>query len=91
MAPVEDMDGRIARALTADEILRKRRGKTYDLRPLIESLERLPESQDQLQRLYIKLSARPGATGRPDEVLRALGIAETDAQIHRTRLLFDED
>lgn len=62
---------------------RERRGKTYDLRPLIESLELLHSDKIRMQ-----LTAREGATGRPEEVLDVLGIAFEDTRIERTRLIF---
>ena len=64
-----------------------RRGKPYDLRPLIEDL-RLDQSLDGSLRLDMRLSAREGATGRPDEVLDELGIPLEAARVERTRLVF---
>jgi radical SAM-linked protein len=75
--------GERANALLAAEGLpRVRRGKPYDLRPLIEELE--PASAGTAVRM--RLASREGATGRPDEVLLALGLDPTAAQIRRTRL-----
>ena len=68
-------------------IPRERRGKTYDLRPLIESLELLPPGASELPCLRMRLAARPGATGRPEEVLDALGIPFETTRIERTRLV----
>jgi radical SAM-linked protein len=62
---------------------RERRGKTYDLRPLIEKLEAVSED-----RIFMRLTAREAATGRPEEVLDALGIAVENAQIERINLIF---
>ncbi|RPI94286.1 MAG: DUF2344 domain-containing protein [Chloroflexi bacterium] len=62
---------------------RARRGKTYDLRPLIEALELLPDDK-----IFMRLAAREGATGRPEEVLDALGIAFEETHIERIRLIF---
>jgi len=44
---------------------RQRRGKPYDLRPLIEKLELITENQ-----IHMRLSAREGATGRPKRSYR---------------------
>ena len=38
----------------------------------------------------MRLSAREGATGRPEEVLDALGIPLDGARIERTQLIFKE-
>lgn len=75
-----DLASRLRELLSQSTLMRERRGKHYDLRPLIESLS-VEESV-----LVMKLSARDGATGRPDEVLKALGV-EGD-QVHRSKLYF---
>jgi radical SAM-linked protein len=62
---------------------RERRGKTYDLRPLIENLTVISENK-----IFMRLIARPAATGRPEEVLDTLGIAIENTQIERTNLIF---
>ncbi len=84
---VPDLAARVSRLLEAETLPRERRGKTYDLRPLVESLEVLPADGEGRQRLAMRLSAREGATGRPDEVLAALGIPLGAAKIHRTRIV----
>ena len=77
----------ISALLGAASLLRERRGKTYDLRPLIESLELLPADGSGALRLQLRLAARNGATGRPEEVLDALGIPFETTRIERTRLI----
>jgi radical SAM-linked protein len=74
---------RIASVIASVSIPRERRGKTYDLRPLIEDLELRQDDK-----IRMRLTAREGATGRPEEVLDALGIAFEDTRIERTRLIF---
>jgi radical SAM-linked protein len=76
-------------------IPRERRGKMYDLRPLIEELRSMesdgkPSAKDRpsLQKIFMRLAAREGATGRPEEVLGVLGIAFEGTRIERTRLIF---
>lgn len=64
-------------------IPRERRGKMYDLRPLIEELKLLTDGK-----IFMRLAAREGATGRPEEVLDVLGIAFEGTRIERTRLFF---
>jgi len=73
--------------LGAASLSRERRGKTYDLRPLIESLELLPADGSRALRLRMRLAAREGATGRPEEVLDALCIPFETTRIERTRLI----
>lgn len=67
---------------------RERRGKQYDLRPLIESLVLVEGSSGNYPYLSIQLAAREGATGRPEEVLDVLGIPFEDTKIERSQLLF---
>lgn len=85
--PVPDLRERLNALLAANNLPRQRRGKLYDLRPLIESAEPQFEDPGQTQ-LTIRMSARENATGRPEEVLDSLGIQINQARIHRTRLLF---
>jgi len=66
---------------------RERRGKFYDLRPLIETLVVILESDEKIS-LQMKLAAREGATGRPEEVLNALGIEPEYTRVERTELIF---
>lgn len=83
--PVEgsELKRRIDSVIKSKAISRERRGKMYDLRPLIEELSLLPN-----ENLFMRLAAREGATGRPEEVLDVLGIAFEDTRIERTRLIF---
>ena len=74
---------KIASVLETESIPRVRRKKEYDLRPLIEELTLISKSQ-----LFMRLTAREGATGRPEEVLDVMGIPLEDTRIERTRLLF---
>jgi radical SAM-linked protein len=73
---------KIESVLATESIVRVRREKEYDLRPLIETLELMDG------KILMKLAAREGATGRPEEVLDMLGIAFEDTRIERTRLIF---
>jgi radical SAM-linked protein len=69
--------------MAASTLPRERRGKAYDLRPLIEQLTILPDNK-----IFMCLTARQAATGRPEEVLDALGIALENSQIERISLIF---
>ena len=105
--PVEEseLEKRIDSVIGSKSIPRERRGKMYDLRPLIEKLrflesdgsvalwvpsmqERTPAGHPALQRIFMRLAAREGATGRPEEVLDVLGIPFEATRIERTRLIF---
>jgi radical SAM-linked protein len=77
---------KIEEVMAAKELPRERRGKPYDLRPLIDELRLM----DQPGRIFMRLAAREAATGRPEEVLDELGIAARDTRVERTRLIFQQ-
>jgi radical SAM-linked protein len=67
----------------AESCLRERRGKQYDLRPLIKELT---FSSSKPASITMRLMAMPGATGRPEEVLEELGISPFVVDVVRTDL-----
>jgi len=84
-----DLTRKVTSVLESESIIRERRGKTYDLRPLIEELSFTTNpSPVESGNVFMRLSAREGATGRPEEVLDALGIAFEETRIERTCLNF---
>lgn len=91
-----ELKRKIESVMAAESIVRTRREKEYDLRPLIEELnilesDGLLSEQEQapaVQKIFMRLAAREGATGRPEEVLDVLGIAFEETRIERTRLIF---
>ena len=83
-----DLKRRIASVMDAESIIRSRRGKQYDLRPLIESLASISSPEGRGEKILMKLSAKEGATGRPEEVLDVLGIAFEGTRVERVRLNF---
>jgi radical SAM-linked protein len=72
--PVDETElaGRVSTLLAAAELRREYRGKSYDMRPLVEDL---------------RLMARESATGRTDEVLSALGYDPYDVRVDRVKLI----
>ena len=87
------LDEKLASIMDAESILRPKRKKkrkrftsapqTYDLRPLIFELRKLSP-----QKLFMKLSAQEGATGRPDEILKVMEIPIEAARVERKALNF---
>jgi hypothetical protein len=59
-----------------------------DLRPLI--LDARLESSSDRPRLILRLVHTATRTGRPDDVLAALGYDPLDARVHRTELRLAE-
>lgn len=78
----EGIGEKVTTLLDAGSIERTRRGKAYDLRPLIEELRVTDDG------IITQLSAREGATGRPEELLDALGIGFESCFIERVDLKF---
>ncbi|MBO9371486.1 MAG: DUF2344 domain-containing protein [Chloroflexi bacterium] len=86
----DEIRRRIEGLLAAETLPRERRGRPYDLRPLILSL-RLEEIRDGEMVLTMLLSAREGATGRPEEVLDALGLADDFFRVTRRGIVVQEN
>jgi len=82
-----DLFERVQDLLKSSTIPRHRRGKYYDLRPLINHLALLGNQEDPHILLRMRLLAREGATGRPDEVIDALGLEISSVRLERTRLI----
>jgi radical SAM-linked protein len=91
---------KIASVMESESILRERRNKPYDLRPLIEDLTLTPAPLSSPRgtplkgegnaSIFMRLTAREGATGRPEEVLDELGIPIEVCRVERTALIFDK-
>jgi radical SAM-linked protein len=88
LEPLPDLHQHVSALLEADSLPRERRGKPYDLRALLLALELLPPDEDGRQRMFVRLLAQEGATGRPEEVILALEGQPEETRVHRTRLLF---
>ena len=88
--PEDEIRRRIEERLAAEALPRERRGRPYDLRPLILDL-RLEEIRADECVLTMILSACEGATGRPEEVLDALGLADGFFRVTRRRVLFQKN
>jgi radical SAM-linked protein len=84
-----ELTRRVEEMMKAETLPRERRGKFYDLRPLIEMLSVVTEANGRVW-MRMVLAAREGATGRPEEVLTALGIEPDTVRVERTRLIFQE-
>ena len=83
----EALASRTADFMAAASLVRERRGKTYDLRPLVESLS-VAEAMPDGFALHMRLSLRQNGTARHDEVLDALGLTEMTRLVCREGLFF---
>jgi radical SAM-linked protein len=86
-AAAAELQEAVQRLLSSDSLPRERRGKSYDLRPLIERLTLETSERAERPRLVMQLAAREGATGRPEEVLLELGLDPLAHVPHRARVL----
>ncbi|TLM98195.1 DUF2344 domain-containing protein [bacterium] len=80
-----DLEERISQTLAKSTILRERRGKAYDLRPLLEEVTVTHSETRPI--IHLKISALPGATGRPEELLEELGIDPFTVDIQRVQII----
>ena len=89
--PIEGLDltRKVEEVMKSERLPRERRGKFYDLRPLIEFLNVVIDANGKVW-LQMTLAARDGATGRPEEVLNVLEIESEYTRVERTRLIFQE-
>jgi radical SAM-linked protein len=81
------LEERLTSLLGSDQLPRQRRGREYDLRPLLEKVWLETQEVGQYV-LGMRLRAGEQGTGRPDEVLDELGLADQVKSITRTRLHF---
>jgi len=85
-----ELQQRIAALLAAPSLprqrIRDREVRRYDLRPLVAGLW-IESYQPGQAVLGLRLQTDERATGRPDEVLAALGLADAPRDVHRTRLV----
>jgi radical SAM-linked protein len=84
---IEPIEQNLLQLLAADHCDRQRRGKNYDLRPLVKTIV-LNKSKSAT--ILMRLSVIPGATGRPEEVLDVLGIPPFSVDIERIDLIFSK-
>ncbi|HEY4690821.1 MAG TPA: TIGR03936 family radical SAM-associated protein [Anaerolineae bacterium] len=82
-----EAEARAQSLLDAPSIERTRRDKTYDLRPLILDMWVEP-GEDGRACIGMTLKAEESGTGRPDEVVAALGWEATAVRIHRRKMIF---
>ncbi len=81
------LDGLLAAASIPRSRQRPDGARPYDLRPLVQSLELVGRHGDALI-IRMHLQADAHGTGRPDEVMAALGMTEQVLRMDRVRLIF---
>jgi hypothetical protein len=74
LEPVDDLETQINRLLNSRSIQRVRRGKAYDLRPLILTLELIPKDEVDRQQVFTRLSAKEGAVPPQDIMVQRVAL-----------------
>jgi radical SAM-linked protein len=92
---VVELEARIRDFLAESEIWRERQRKgnpyRYNLRPLVFELGYEGYTLEREEhRIFLRVQQRDGATGRPDEVVNALGLADFARTLRRERLYFSD-
>jgi radical SAM-linked protein len=87
-AAIGSLAERVQQFLAATEVTRDRRGRVYNLRPLVQTLSLEPGQTDRVAVIRSRLQANADGTGRPDELAAALGLDLATVKIKRTKLVF---
>lgn len=88
------LEARIAGFLARSEVHMERQRKKerygYNLRPLVLEVKAARhDAVAEEHALFVRVQQRKGATGRPDEVLKALGLDDLPRTLRRDRLYFE--
>ena len=82
----KDLAEKMERLMAQETIERERRGKTYDMKPLIENWS-CGINSDGEACMEVQMAARDSAMGRPDELAAALGFDPYAVNIVRMKYL----
>lgn len=82
--------GKMESLMSQETIERERRGKVYDMKPLVESWE-CGSDEEGRACMTVQMAARDSAMGRPDELAAALGFDPFEVNIVRLRYLLKQD
>jgi len=93
--PAKLITQRIEEFLAQEEVLRERERKkrkyTYNLRPLVFELRYEGyDAELEEHRIFLRVQLRPGASGRPDEVVAALDFDDFARTLRREQLYFSD-
>ena len=85
--PARDSEEKIEEFMNAESFMAMRRNKEINLRQLVISMK--ADTLDSNNVLLMHLQALPGASGRPDDVISALGFDPTHFRYTRTKIHLD--
>jgi radical SAM-linked protein len=90
---VEELEAAIDSLMSSDSLpwqhARDREIRKYDLRALIEDIRLIESTPDDFV-IGMRLRCDSTGTGRPEQVISALGFASPPKSIHRTRLILEK-
>ena len=86
---MEELNSKMSLLMDQDTIERERRGKIYDMKPLIEVWS-CGETSDGEIFMEIQMAARDSAMGRPDELAAALGFDPFAVNIIREKYILQK-
>ena len=84
----DDINAKLRNILDQETIPVERRGKIMDIKPMITTLDFYEEGDSTI--LHLQMDSNATSNGRPDELLKLLGIDPADVIIERTNLVFEE-
>ena len=82
----EDLKEKMTELMSQETIERERRGKTYDMKPLIEDWLCGMDDKGEVF-MNVQMAARDSAMGRPDELAAALGFDPFAVNITRLKYI----
>ena len=85
----DELRSKMETLMAQETIERERRGKTYDMKPLIENWKTESDAEGR-GCMIIQMAARDSAMGRPDELAAALGFDPFEVSIVRLKYLLKE-
>ena len=82
------IEQKINKILEEEDLIISKRDKSINLRERIENIELLENNPNRHLSLMMHLSLRPESTGRPDDVLKVMGVDPLDTKIERINLIY---
>jgi radical SAM-linked protein len=89
---LDEMESAISELLSLEKLpwshLRDTGKRSYDLRALIDDIQ-LVDSGDNCYAISMRLRCDNNGSGRPEQVVLALGLTDYPVSVHRTRLILN--
>jgi radical SAM-linked protein len=84
----DSIEQKIIQILAVEELTISKREKSINLRERIENIELFENDSSGQLSLMMRLSQRSDSTGRPDDVLKAMGVDPFNSKIERISLIY---